>query len=136
MGASIWCFGRSALFSAGAWVSRPTLWILYGFFISGNPFFTAMTHHEIVLGFLYAFVYFSLVQPVLGTSQRYQTLGQLLWVFIYSGVGGFLCFLLGQFIVRKWGLSLGNGNEFLLWLGVILLGVAVGSKAAQRRGKN
>ncbi len=111
------------------------LWTAYWFYVTGNPFFTAMTRHEIVLGFLFIFIYFALIQPVLGTSQKYQSLGQLVWVFVYSALGGFLCFLLGQFVLRKWGDSMLPSNQFLLWLGLILLGMAIGSLIAQRRGK-
>jgi hypothetical protein len=111
------------------------LWMAYWFNFTGNPFSAAMRNHEIVLGILFAVIYFALIQPVLGTSQRYQSLGQLLWVFLYSALGGFLCFLLGQFVVHKWGDSMTSGNQFLLWLGLILLGTAVGSLIAQRRSK-
>lgn len=112
------------------------LWTAYWFYVTGNPFFTVMTRHEIVPGTLFVLIYFPLIQPVLGTSQRYQSLGQLFWVFLYSGLGGFFGFLLGQFVVRKWGESMVGGNQFLLWLGLILLGTAIGSLIAQRRSKS
>jgi len=109
------------------------LWTAYGFFVTGNPFFTAMEHHWIVLGVLFAFVYFPVIQPLWGISQRYYGLGLSIWIVVYSGLGGFLGFLLGQFAVRHWLSTLETNNQFLVWLGLILLGIALGALLARRR---
>ncbi len=112
------------------------LWAAYGLLIAGSPYYYALIHHEIILGVLFAFLYFPVLQPILGVSRRVHTLGELFWILFYSGLGGFLCFLLGRFVNEKFGTSIGSNNtRFLIWLGLILLGGAIGAMVAQRRDK-
>ncbi len=120
-----WGLGVSAYF-----------WAAYILLMTGSPYYYALIHHEIILGVLFAFIYFPVLQPILGISQRFHSWGELFWILFYSGLGGFLCFLLGRFINDKFGASLGSDNtRFLIWLGLILLGGASGAMVAQRRGK-
>jgi hypothetical protein len=113
------------------------LWITYFLFFTGSRYYFPMTHNEVVLGLLFVFVYFPLVQPLLGISKKYCSLGQLIGMLFYSALGGFLGYLLGQFVDKRFGVSLGTHNlEFLLWFALILTGAAVGALAAQRRGKS
>lgn len=112
------------------------LWLAFLFHATGNPFFFDMTRHPAVLGILFAFLYFPLIQSLWGISKDYVPLGRLIWVTFYSALGGLLGFLLGRFVLEKAGASLGKGNyAFLLWLGLILLGAAIGALAARRSGK-
>lgn len=113
------------------------LWTAFAFYSTGNPFFFAMISHEGVLGTLFIFVYFPLIQPLWGTSKRYYSLGQLAEVVFYSLLGGFFAFLLGHFVIQKFGTSIGSDStKFLIWLAVILVGTAMGAFLAQRGGKN
>ncbi|HUO57724.1 MAG TPA: hypothetical protein VMV05_06060 [bacterium] len=109
------------------------LWVTYILFFTGNPFTRSFMNHWWVLGPLYGFLYFPLIQPLLGTSVKYQSLGQLFWTFLYSGLGGFLGYLLGAFVDKKYGVSIGD-NRFLLWVTLLLIGAAVGAMAARRAG--
>src|SRR6185295_6193161 len=96
------------------------LWITYWMLFYGNPYVRAMMNHWLVLGLLFAFVYFPLIEPILGISRRFFTLGQLLKIVFFSGLCGFLSILLARFLDQKFGESIG-GNRFLLWLSVILI---------------
>ena len=124
----------SILLSWGLGVSA-YLCITYWLQFSGSPYTGSLMNHWLVLGALFIFIYFPLIQPVLGTSQKYFSLGPLLVIFFYSGLGGFLGLLLGKFVDGKYGVSIGN-NRFLLWLSLILIGTAVGALAARKQGKD
>jgi len=95
-----------------------------------------MIHHEVVLGFLFLFLYFPLIQPIWGIGKKYFSLGKLIWILLFAALGGFLGFLLGQFLTKKLSPSLGGDtSQFLLWLALIFLGAAAGAVAARRGGK-
>ncbi len=112
------------------------LWLAYILLFTQSPYYYSMTNHWAVLGALFAFIYFPLVEPVLGVSKKYQSLGGLFWVFLYSALGGFFGFLSGRFVDQKFGVSIGLDNRrFLLWLALILLGTALGAMIGQKRGK-
>lgn len=112
------------------------LWAAFMFHSMGNPFFFAMTQHERVLGVLFIFIYFPLIQPLWGIGKSYYPLGKLVWVLFYSALGGLLGFLLGRFVIQKFGTSLtADSGKFLLWLSLTLLGTAIGALAARRGGK-
>lgn len=112
------------------------LWVTYLFLILNSPFFGALTRHYVVLGFLFAFVYFPLVQAILGVGKNYQTLGQLVWVLLYSTLGGFFGFETGWFLSRKFPtLRTDSAHWFLVWVGIILIGLAAGAILGQKRGK-
>lgn len=112
------------------------LWTTYWLYITGSPYSSAFTQHEIILGILFVFVYFPLIQPLWGISRKYFSLGDLTWLLLYSSLGGFLGFLVGRFVDQKIGENLGtDGRRFLLWLILILLGLAIGALTAQRRVK-
>ncbi len=123
----------SFLLSWGLGVSA-YLWITYWLQFSGSPYTNSMMNHWAILGALFVFIYFPLIQPVWGVSGKYFSLGQLFGIFFYSALGGFLGLLLGKFVDGKYGLSIG-ANRFLLWLSLILIGTAVGALAARKRGK-
>jgi hypothetical protein len=111
------------------------LWLTCVSYYTGSPFFNSLTRHEIILGLLFALVYFPLLQPILGVGKKYFSLPRVLWILLLSAFGGFLGYLLGQFVIRKMGTAPGdNGKLFLLWLALILIGVAVGALGAQRKG--
>ncbi|HEY5040179.1 MAG TPA: hypothetical protein VIJ93_14015 [bacterium] len=121
----------SSLLSWGLGVSA-YFWLTYWLYFT--PYSYSLTQHEIILGLLFVFVYFPLIQPVLGISKHYFSLGELPWILFYSGLGGFLGFLLGKFVDDRFGISMGaDSRRFLLWLFLILLGTAVGALAAKRR---
>lgn len=112
------------------------IWIAYLLLIGNNPYFYAMTGHYASLGVLFAFIYFPLIQPLLGIGKYYQSLGQLFWTFFYSALGGFIGYETGWFISQKFlTVRTNSGHWFLLWLGLVFLGTAIGSQVAQRRGK-
>ncbi len=112
------------------------LWTTYLLLMANSPFFYAMTQHFVSLGFLFAFIYFPLLQPILGVGKKYQDLGQLFWALLYSALGGFIGYETGWFISQKFpSVRTDNGHWFLLWLGIVLLGTAIGAMIAQRRGK-
>jgi hypothetical protein len=111
------------------------LWLACGFYYAGSPFYASLTKHEAVLGLLFALVYFPLLEPILGVSKKYFPLHRILWILLFAGLGGFLGYLVGQFVIRKAGLPTGdNAQLFLLWLALVLIGVAVGALGAQRKG--
>ena len=132
LGIFMWPF--SFLLSWGLGVSA-YLWITYWLQFTGSPYTNSMTSHWAVLGLLFAFIYFPLVQPIWGISGKYYSLGQLLAKFLLSGLGGFLGLLLGKFVDGKYGVTIGS-NRFLLWLSLILIGTAVGALAARRKRKD
>jgi len=110
------------------------LWTTYSLYVIGNPFSFALMNHWIVLGFLFAFLYFPLIQPLWGTSVKYFTIAQLVWVLFYSALGGLLGFLLGRFVDQKFGVSIGaDSRRFLLWLALTLIGAAIGALAARSK---
>lgn len=111
------------------------LWIAYLLLIAGSPYFFAMKVHYIPLGILFVFIYFPLIQPILGVSKKYQTLGGLIWLLFYSALGGFVGYETGWFVGHKFpSVRTDVGHWFLLWLGLTFLGTAVGALVAQRRG--
>jgi hypothetical protein len=108
------------------------LWLTCGCYYWGSPFLKCLTRDEIILGFLFALVYFPLLQPLLGTTRKYFTLWEMAGTLFFSALGGFLGYLLGQFVDQKFGLGLGVDRRFPLWLGLILMGMAVGAFARGR----
>jgi hypothetical protein len=112
------------------------LWILYGFYFTGNPFFRPMADHFLALGALFILVYFPLLEPALGVSRRYYSLGQLFWIYFYSALGGFIGYETGWFISQKFAsVQADRSHWFLLWVFLMLLGTAAGALLAQRRLK-
>ncbi len=122
------------LFGLGLGVAS-YLWLVYVLMVTGSPYSSALTQHWVVLGVLFVLVYFPLLEPILGVGKRYFSLGELFWLLLYSGIGGFLCYLLGRFVDTKFGVSIGPEWRFPLWLFLILIGIAIGA-FAQGRGKN
>jgi hypothetical protein len=111
------------------------LWIIFCFYYLGSPFFKVLTEHGIVLGLIFALVYFPLLEPILGVSKKYFSFPRTLWILLFSAFGGFLGYLLGQFVIKKVGISPVNQSHlFLLWLGLVFMGAAVGALGAQRKG--
>jgi hypothetical protein len=112
------------------------LWTAYILLLTDSPYYYSLINHEISLGILFVFIYFPLIQPLWGTSRRYYSLGELGWILFYSVLGGFIGYETGWFISNKFpSLRVDVGHWFLLWLGSILLGTAIGALIAQRRGK-
>jgi hypothetical protein len=112
------------------------LWTAYLLLFAGNPFGLALMNHWAILGILFLFIHLPLIQPLLGISQTYATLGQMVGILFYSALGGLLGFLLGQFVDHKFATSIGlDSRRFLVWLGLTLTGAAVGAMAAQRGAK-
>ena len=112
------------------------IWIAYLLLTLNSPYFYAMTGHYAALGVLFAFIYFPLIQPLLGIGRQYQSLGQLLGTFFYSALGGFIGYETGWFISQKFlSVRTNTGHWFLLWLGLVFLGTAIGSQFGQRREK-
>ncbi len=111
------------------------LWLTCGFYYWGSPFLKSLTGNALILGVLFALIYFPLVQPVLGISRKYFTLVRLAGVLFFSALGGFLGYLLGQFVSQKFGVTLGTNGRFLVWLSIILMGMAIGA-IARGRGKD
>jgi hypothetical protein len=110
------------------------LWTTYLLLWSGSPYANSMKNHWLVLGPLFALVYFPLVEPLWGISRKFFSMGQLFGILFYSALCGFLSLLLARFVDQKFGESMGT-NRFLLWLGLVLLGSAVGALIARQRGK-
>jgi hypothetical protein len=126
----------SFLLSWGLGVSA-FIWMTYAFLLTGSPYFYSPIQHPLVLGFLFAFVYFPLVQPLWGISRKYQTLVDLLGVLLLSASCGFLGYEVGWWVGRKFPAVRADGDHwFLMWLGLILLGMAVGALAGQKREKD
>ena len=125
----------SFLLSFGLGVSA-YLWIAYVFYFTLNPYYHLMIHQAPILGVLFLFLYFPLIQPLWGIGQKYYPLGKLVWILVCAALGGFLGFLLGQYLTNKFAQSLGSDKtQFLLWLALIFLGTAAGALAARRGGK-
>jgi hypothetical protein len=112
------------------------IWTAYILLLTGSPYFYAMTGHLIPLGILFAFIYFPLIQPLLGVGKNFQTLGQLLWMLISSALGGFVGYATGWYMSQKFStVRAEHSHWLLLWLGLTFLGTALGALIAQRRGK-
>lgn len=125
----------SYLLSLGLGVSS-YLWVTYSLLFTGNPFSSALMNHPAAMGFLFVFVYFPLIQPFLGVTRKYQPLGNLVWVLVYSVLGGFLGYVLGWFFSQKIAsIQADRSHWFLLWLACVLIGTAAGAVIAQRHGK-
>jgi len=108
-------------------------WLTLGLYYSGSIFYGNLTKHEIVFVLLFGLVYFPLLEPVLGVSKKNFSFPQTLWILLFSVFGGFLGYLLGDFMIRKAGTPVTDkGNLFLLWILFILIGAAVGAMGAQR----
>jgi hypothetical protein len=112
------------------------IWLAYLFFTVNSPYFHSMANHETALGILYALLYFPLVQPLLGVSRRYHSLGELFWILVYSALGGFIGYEAGWFLFRKaaWAQA-DKAHWFLMWFGLTLLSSAIGAWIAQGRRK-
>lgn len=120
-----WLLGVSAYF-----------WITYILLLINSPYFNALKNHEIALGILFVFVYFPLIQPLWGIDKKYSSFVELFWILFYSVLGGFVGYETGWFVSNKIpSVKTDSGHWFLLWLGFILLGTAIGALIAQRRGK-
>jgi hypothetical protein len=112
------------------------LWVAYILLMTGSPYSGAMTQHYVTLGILFAIIYFTLGQALLGVGKNYQALGQLVWVLFYSALGGFIGYETGWFVSQKFpSVQIDHSHWLLLWLGITLLGVAIGSLLSQKRGK-
>ena len=112
------------------------LWTAFGLFMADSPFYYKFIDHEIIFGILFVFIYFPLIQPLWGTGKKYYSLVELLWILVYSALGGFLGYVAGWFFSNKFpSVRTDTGHWFLLWLGFILLGTAIGAMVAQRREK-
>jgi hypothetical protein len=110
------------------------LWLVYILFIRGSVYYNGLIHHEVVMGGLFAFIYFPLLQPLWGISKHYSSLGELLKILLSSALGGFFGFLLGWFLNEKMGPMVGlESRRFLLWLGLTLLGLAIGAMGARKK---
>lgn len=132
LGMVLWPLGWALSFVLGI---TCYLWLTCGFYYTGSPFYNSLMKHQAVLGLLFALVYFPLLEPILGVSQKYFPLHRILWILLFSGLGGFLGYLVGQFVIRRAGIPTGdNAQLFLLWLALILIGAAVGALGAQRKG--
>ena len=134
LGALLWPLSFFLSWSLGV---SAFLWMTYAFLLTGSPYFYSPIRHPLILGFLFAFIYFPLIQPLWGVSRKYQTLGTLLGVLFLSGLGGFLGYEAGWWVGRKFPSVRVNGDHwFLMWLGLILLGMAVGALAGRRSEKD
>jgi len=112
------------------------LGIAYVLLFAGNPAFFTLWDHWAAMGFLFIFVYFPLIQPLWGVSRNYCALPDLLRILFYPLLGGCLGFGLGWVVSQKFLFTTASNEiRFLLWLGMILLGTALGSFFAQRRLK-
>ncbi len=110
------------------------LWIAYLLLLGNSPYFYAMKLHYVPLGVLFAFIYFPLIQPILGVGPKYQTLGGLLGLFLYSALGGFFGYETGWFLSRRFpAIQTEHSHWLLLWLGLTFLGTAIGAQVAPKR---
>ena len=110
------------------------LWIACLLNKFGSPYFYAMIVHYLPLGILFVFVYFPLIQPLLGISKKYQNFGGILWLLFYSALGGFIGYETGWFLSQKIAsIRTVHDRWLLLWLGFTFLGTAIGALIAQRR---
>ena len=134
LGTVMWpvSFGLSWLLGVSAY-----LWTAYILLLVNSPYFYSFESHALALGALFIFVYFPLIQPLWGIGKRYYELGELFWTLLYSAIGGFIGYETGWFISAKFPtIRTDNGHWFLLWVGFILLGTALGAFLAQRRTKD
>ena len=115
------------------------LWTAYFLLLFQSSFFYTMIHHAAALGFLFIFLYFPIIQPLLGVGQSYRSFGTVLKSLLWAAGGGALGYILGFWVDSRFGRSLPEeGHRFLLWLGLMLLGAALGALFGQRQksGKN
>jgi hypothetical protein len=113
------------------------LWITYILLLTNSPYFNGLKNHELPLGILFAFIYFPLIQHLWGIGKKFYSLGELFRVLFYSALGGVIGYAMGWFISNKIpSVQTNNSQWFLLWLGFIFLGAAIGAFTAQRRGKD
>lgn len=123
----------SLILSLGLGVST-YIWTACLLHMSGSVYYNAMTVHYIPLGILFAFVYFPLIQPLLGISKKYHNFIGILWILFYSALGGFVGYETGWFLGRKISsIRTDHDRWLLLWLGLTFLGTALGALIAQRR---
>ncbi|HVZ79339.1 MAG TPA: hypothetical protein VHE12_00910 [bacterium] len=109
------------------------LWIAYLLLLLRSHFFYSMIDHPGSLGFLFIFLYFPILQPLLGVGQRYTSVLTVLKSLLWAGVGGVLGYSLGFWVDSRFGHSLSQeGLRFLVWLGLILFGAALGAVLGQR----
>jgi hypothetical protein len=112
------------------------LCIAYWLYFSGNPYSYSLIKHFYVLGPLFVFIYYPVIQPFWGVTKRYYSLPGLFVLTIYAGFCGFLGFLVGYFLDQKIGYTMESSNSrFVLWLLLMFLGTAIGGLAAQKRTK-
>ena len=110
------------------------LWIACLFNQFGSPYCNAMTGHSIPLGIVFTFIYFPLIQPLLGVSKKYQNLAGILWLLFFSALGGFIGYETGWFLSQKiTSIRTVHDRWLLFWLGFTFLGTAIGALIAQRR---
>lgn len=126
----------SFVLSLGLGVSA-YLWITYWLYITGNPYAHSLMNHYYVMGPLFIFIYFPFIQPFWGVTRYYYSLPGLVILMFYSGLCGFIGYLLGSFVDHKFGASLGSENtRFVLWLSLIFIGIAIGALSTQRKAKD
>lgn len=113
------------------------LWVAYLLLLFQSPFFFTMIRHTAALGFLFIFVYFPIIQPLWGVGPGYPSLGTVLKSLVWAGLGGAAGYVLGFWVDSRFGHSLSQeGHRFLLWLGLMLLGAALGALWGQgKEGK-
>src|SRR5262249_25622459 len=100
--------------------------LAYGLLVIGSPFAWGLTTPWLVLGPLFALLYFPLLAPLLGVSRTPLSLGQTLRVFLGSSLGGVAGFYLGFLADRQWGTQWPD-KRFLIWLGILLAGAVLGT---------
>src|SRR5258708_6549718 len=66
------------------------LWIVYVALYWGSPYFSSLIHHDVVLGCLFAFIYFPVIQPLLRVSRGDHSFVALFWLVLYTGSVSFL----------------------------------------------
>lgn len=112
------------------------LWMAYLLLLFGSSFFYTVIHHMAALGFLFIFLYFPILQPLLGVGQSYHSFGTVLKSLLWAGLGGALGYFLGFWVDSRFGHSFPEeGHRFLLWLGLMLLGAALGALFAPKGSK-
>jgi hypothetical protein len=106
-------------------------------YVTANPYSHSLMNHYYVLGPLFIFIYFPFIQPFWGITRYYYSLPGLLVLTIYSGLCGFIGYLVGSFVDHKFGTYIGSENtRFVLWLSLIFIGIAIGALATQRKAKD
>ena len=110
------------------------LWIAYFFLVTGNPYYGGMMNHPVALGLIFPFLYFPVLQPILGVTAKVYPLGELWKLALLSLLGGAVGYFAGWALLQKWGSHVSSGDlKFTLWLGLILLGAALGAFLVRRR---